>query len=63
MEYRFNAEEWQTISKQERIRRCRLMGAEAHKLAEKATGTMRMTYLQIEQDWERLAFEIEQNSN
>ena len=61
MDYTFNAEEWATLSKQDRIRRCKAMADEARKLAATSAGTMKATYQSLEKDWENLAFEIEQN--
>jgi hypothetical protein len=63
MDYRFNAQEWTTLSATNRAHRCRLMVEEANKLAQTATGSMKESYLSIARDWERLAAEIERAAN
>jgi hypothetical protein len=59
MEYRFNAEEWATLSPSERARRCRLMAHEAQTLAAQTGGPMKDAYRSITDDWLTLAEEIE----
>ena len=63
MDYRFNAQEWMSLSATDRARRCRLMAEEANKLAHTANGPMRDHYLSIAGDWEMLAVEIERTAN
>ena len=59
MEYRFNAEEWKSLTPQQRASRCRLMAGEARALADGATPDANLSYLKIADDWMRLADEIE----
>ena len=60
MEYRFNAEEWAGLSVSDRIRRCRLMAEEAHRLSEQETSPrLKAAYILMHLDWLRLADEIE----
>jgi hypothetical protein len=63
MDYRFNAEEWATLSPLDRARRCRLMADEAKKMAQNAKGMMKDSYLSIAVDWEKLADEIERTAS
>jgi hypothetical protein len=63
MDYRFNAQEWVTLSSSARARRCRLMADEAKKLAERAQGSMKDSYLSIAADWGKLADEIERTES
>jgi hypothetical protein len=63
MEYRFNAEVWERLSNAERAKRCRLMAAEARKLAEKAVGRVGEDYLAIAANWEQLAADIDLSSS
>jgi hypothetical protein len=63
MEFRFNAEEWETLTPAERIKRCHKMAGEARKLARNAEGETKTHFLRIAQDWEQLGDEIERNSN
>ena len=62
MEYRFNAEEWQGLTNEERIRRCRLWAHEARKLAEGATPDLREAYLRIASQWQTLGEDIERDA-
>ena len=61
MEYRFNADEWASLSAAERIRRCRQMAEEARVLAENAPTSLSEAYLSIASDWLQLAAEIERS--
>ena len=63
MEYRFNAEEWDALTPENRVRRCRLLAQEALKMADGAKGSMKDALLAIAADWERLGTEIERNCN
>lgn len=58
MKFRFNSEEWERLSVEERIHRCALIAAEARKLAETAPPALRETYLSLAADWEKLAVEM-----
>jgi hypothetical protein len=59
MEYRFNAEDWATLTTEQRVRRCHLLAEQARKLADTAPPAMAATYLRIADDWLTLAAEIE----
>lgn len=59
MEYRFKAEEWKTLTPQQRASRCRLMAGEARALAEEAPPDVKLSYLKIADDWMQLADEME----
>lgn len=59
MEYRFKAEEWKSLTPQQRASRCRLMAEEARTLAEGAAPDMKLFYLKIADDWIQLADEIQ----
>ena len=60
MQYRFHAEEWQGLSRAERVARCRLMALEASELARDAEreATKRL-YSKLAHEWEALARDIE----
>ena len=60
MEYRFRAEEWKTLSAENRAKRCRLLAEEARVLASGAPQHLAPSYLRIAEDWTALAIEIEQ---
>jgi hypothetical protein len=62
MDYRFNAEEWETLSIEHRIRRCRLMAEEAMKLAQSTSPTVAELYLEIAGNWLKLADEMSRSS-
>ena len=62
MDYRFNAQEWTTLSATDRARRCRLMAQEANKMAHDAKGAMKDHYVSIARDWEKLAVEIDRTA-
>ena len=62
MEYRFNADEWKTLTKTEQVRRCRLMATQARALAENGgSPDLIRSYLRIADDWDRLADEVERS--
>ena len=63
MEYRFKADEWNTLTPVERVRRCRLWAAEAQTLADSAPPSLRHSYQSIADQWAELAREIEQHNN
>ncbi len=60
MEYRFRAEEWKSLSAENRAKRCRLLAEEARVLASGAPHHLAPSYLRIAEDWSALAIEIEQ---
>jgi hypothetical protein len=63
MEYRFNASEWVNLSPGERIKRCRILAYEASALGRAAASTeMKRMYLQLAEDWQGLAQEIERET-
>jgi hypothetical protein len=59
MEYRFKAEEWNSLTPQQRASRCRLMAGEARDLAEGAAAHLKLSFLKIANEWMELADEIE----
>jgi hypothetical protein len=59
MEYRFKAEEWKSLTAQQKAIRCRLMAGEARALADGAAPEVRLSYWKIADDWIQLADEIE----
>jgi len=59
MEYRFKADEWKSLTPQQRANRCRLMAGEARALAEDAAPHLKPSYLKIAEYWMRLADEID----
>ena len=59
MEYRFNADEWATLTTEQKMRRCDLLEEEARKLAKSAPPELAAVYLRIANDWFELAAEIE----
>ena len=61
VEYRFKADEWNTLAPSERVRRCRLWAAEALALADKAL-PLKQTYQNMADQWTTLAREIERHS-
>lgn len=60
MELRFKAEEWETLSPQQRIVRCRMLADEAEKLAASAAPTLRAAYTDLARQWRTLANEMAQ---
>jgi hypothetical protein len=58
MEFRFNAEEWDKLTPQERIRRCRVLAREAETLANSSSSRMKALYLQLAIQWKLLAEEM-----
>lgn len=60
MDYRFKAEEWESLTPEQRVRRCRLMADEAQELAKNAPTKVAEAYLRIAGEWLSLASEIEQ---
>lgn len=62
MEFRFNADEWQRLTNQERVHRCRLMAKQALVLAEQAQPELKEGYLSLSGDWLKLAAEIERTA-
>jgi hypothetical protein len=61
MEFRFNAEEWETLAPAERIRRCRILAHEAETLAQHSTQQMKMIYSDLAMQWKTLADEMQRH--
>jgi hypothetical protein len=59
MEYRFKAEDWESLTPENRARRCRLLAEEARALASRAPPHLKHSYLHIAEDWMMLAIDIE----
>ena len=62
MEYRFKADEWNNLTPQQRIHRCRLMAAEAQELANGASLKTKEDYLALAKNWLQLARDIEETN-
>jgi len=63
MEYRFKADDWNTLTLAERVRRCRLWAAEAQELANRAYPELCPPYQSLADQWATLAREIEEHGN
>ncbi len=62
MEYRFKAEEWNSLTSAERVHRCRLLAAESQALADSSPGPeLQRRYQKIADEWAKLASKIEQH--
>ena len=61
-ERRFHTADWETLSVEQRVARCRMMAREAFQLADAATASLKETYLALAAEWEKLAQEIQQRS-
>jgi hypothetical protein len=59
MDSRFRADEWQLLTRAERIRRCQFMAQEAQELASQASDRLKPAYLELAVHWLTLAQEIE----
>ena len=57
--YVYDPEEWQTLSAEERVRRCRLWAAEARHHALRSSGSTRELFVSVANGWDKLAAEIE----
>lgn len=62
LEFRFDAEQWRSMTTAERSRRCRAMAEQALAEAMQADATRKEVYLDLSQDWLTLAAEIERES-
>lgn len=60
LEHRFEAEEWDRLTTEQRRRRCHLMAEEAQALAKAAPAEIAESYLQIANDWLQLAREMQE---
>ena len=59
MDRRFAADEWVTLSVEERIRRCRLMAEEAMTLAATDRTSSRQHYVDLAKQWTDLADDMQ----
>ena len=57
----FSAEEFQKMSRRQRIRLCRLLSERARKLGALSNTSQREPYLRIAEEWDKLATEIERS--
>jgi len=56
----FNAEEWNLLTPDERVKQCRRMADEARALAQQQTeGELKRAYRELAQNWTHLADEME----
>ena len=55
----FSAEEFQKMSRRQRIRFCRLLSERARKLGALSSTRERGSYLRIAEEWDNLATELE----
>jgi len=53
------AASWESMTRQERINKCRALAAEAETLAQGAHPDNKSVYLKIAAEWRRLAEEVE----
>jgi hypothetical protein len=59
IEPNFNAEEFEALAPWQRVRWCRQMAAEAGRLADHASPRVRDAYVELANQWNTLADEIE----
>jgi hypothetical protein len=59
MDNRFEAGEWITLSRAERIKRCRLLADEAMALVALESGSLAPHYAEIARQWRTLADDME----
>jgi hypothetical protein len=59
LDYRFKAEEWEQLTPAERIRRCRLLAAEAMTLGQASTRRLKLLYADISAQWTIIGDELE----
>ena len=58
MDRRFAADEWAALTNAERIKRCQRMAEEAMKLAKDASPSLADGYLQLAEQWLKLATDL-----
>jgi len=58
MDRRFAADEWAALSNAEKIKRCERMAEEAMKLAKAASPSLADGYLQLAEQWLKLATDL-----
>ena len=58
MDYRFDAAEWATLTKEQRMRRCVTIANEARTIAHSASPKLKEGYLVLAGQWLALADEI-----
>ena len=63
MQYRFDqfSDEFSKLPPKERIKRCRALAAEAKEAAIGAAPNLRATFLDLAEQWSKLADELEHN--
>jgi hypothetical protein len=57
---RFKAEDWEKLTPEEKVRRCRMMADQAKALANNASPALAKTYMAIAEDWLKLAVDLAQ---
>jgi hypothetical protein len=62
VDFRFNAEEWDRMSRKQRIERCAVLAKEAQKLAAKADPKFKALYLELANQWLTLGAEMQKAS-
>jgi len=55
----FNAEAWEKLTPEERIRQCRTFASEVYKLGRGSVGRLKPLYLDLSTQWSMLADEME----
>ena len=60
VDYRFKSDEWERLTPSERIYRCRVMAEEARQLSNNASPELKRVYLDLADQWSKLASKIEQ---
>ena len=55
----FTAEEWKRLTPARRVKQCRRMAEEARALAAGGKDEIRRAYLELAENWDKLADEIE----
>ncbi len=63
LEHRFEADEWGRLTLEQRQKRCHLMADEAQTLAKTAPSKIAAAYLQIANDWLKLAAEMQESGS
>jgi len=63
VEFRFNADEWEQLAPSERVRRCRTLAEQAHRLSKRATPELKRAYLDLALQWSALADQMEHGTD
>ena len=61
MEFRFNADEWKLLRPMDRVRRCRLWAAQAHRIAADSKPPVSKVYEDLARQWSLVAQELERD--